>query len=114
MTAITIAALIVGVVFWFGGGLFFIASEGRATRDTWNLFFMESKRWQWDILSTEERVFLSTGMWILAPILYPVLLLGAMGSFLLDGMRGFKKIIFRFRSRAFDELSEKLSPKEDE
>jgi len=114
MTAIIIAAILTGVVLWFGVGAVLCMSEGRAAGDTWNLFFMESKRWQWDILSTEERVFLSIGMWVLAPILYPVLLLGVMGSFLLDGMRGFKKIIFRFRSRAFDELNEKLSPKEDE
>ena len=91
----------------------FLSTDGGAVKSTWDLFFENSKRWSWAYISSEERTFIAFFAWMTAPILWPSILLIALCSFLLESVRGFRKVLFRFRSRHFDELKDKIIVEEN-
>jgi len=109
MSTTMIVIMLIFGAWWFSVLLVFIASELEVPRETWNTFFIDNGRWNWAVLSPEERTFIVITMWIVSPILYPAMLGFALGIMFWRALKGFKQIIFRIRSRHFDKLRDKIT-----
>lgn len=108
MSKIEILSTVFVALFYLVVGMVFLLTLGEAIKGTWDLYFPTNKRWGWKELSTEERAFIAITMWAISPILYPIIILCVIASFLMSVLQGGLKLIFRFRSRHFDELAEKI------
>jgi hypothetical protein len=104
-----IVGIFLGLV-WFTTFFVFLCSAGEAIGGTWNLFFREDdRRMRWSELSMEESTFIGVMLFIFSPIVYPLLIAIALCRMGYETVVGFKKMIFRIRSRKFEELAKKLT-----